>query len=188
MTAIRKGFVTAGAIHGALLTLWLGYEVTGKIYRENLRLDFRISEAAGSQRAGAGSATDQSESENDTAAPEDNGQANTPAAGTTTPGTNPGESGGGYASQNLSAISGMIHGRIHYPRIARRNNWQGKALVHFIVGTDGRTYEVQLKESSGHEVLDESALETVRALDGLPKPPVPVPVTVPVYFRLKPAT
>ena len=185
MTAIRKGFITAGAIHGALLTLWLGYAVTGKIYRENLRLDFRISEAAGGERASAGSTTDQGE--NDTAAPEDNSQANTPVSGPATPGTKPGEPGGGYAGQNLSAISGMIHGRIHYPHIARRNNWQGKALVHFIVGTDGRTYGVQLKESSGHEVLDESALETVRALDGLPKPPVPVAVTVPVYFRLKPA-
>ena len=46
MTSLRKGFITAGAIHGALLTLWLGYELTGKIYRENLRLDFTLSTSA----------------------------------------------------------------------------------------------------------------------------------------------
>ena len=78
----------------------------------------------------------------------------------------------------------MIHGKVYYPRIARKNNWQGRVLVQFVVGTDGKTHDVALRESSGHHVLDESALETIRDLDSLPRPPLPVALSVPVHFRL----
>lgn len=182
MTSLRKGFIAAGAIHGALLTLWLGYELTGKIYRENLRLDFTLT--TGSKAGGKTSTAQETK-----AAPEEEGEQSQtspvnplPGAPTKGSGTQP---GGGYVEQNLSSISGLIHGRVYYPRIARRNNWQGRVLVHFVVGTDGKTSNVALRESSGHQVLDDSALATIRELEGLPRPPVPVPVTVPVHFRLK---
>ena len=181
MTSLRKGFIAAGAIHGALLTLWLGYELTGKIYRENLRLDFTLT-------AGGGAGGKNSTAQETKAPPEKEGEQSQtspanplPGAPAKGSGTQPGD---GYAHENMSSISGLIHGRVYYPRIARKNNWQGRVLVHFVVGTDGKTSDVALRESSGHRVLDESAIETIRELDGLPKPPVPVPLTVPVYFRL----
>jgi TonB family protein len=181
MTAMRKGVVTAGVLHGALLTLWLGYELTGKIYRENLRLDFTLTTGNASARAAGANQKEQSyerDAETSHGVPQNEttqGPANESAEG----------AAGIYAQQNLSSISGLIHGRVYYPRIARQNNWQGRVLVRFIVGTDGKTHEVALRESSGHHVLDQSALETIRDLDGLPRPPFPVPLTVPVHFKLK---
>lgn len=181
MTSLRKGFIAAGAIHGALLTLWLGYELTGKIYRENLRLDFTLSTNA----SPGGKATPASEP----SAATDTEGLDAPATPAAAPPAGPAngsgtEPGGVYAQQNMSSISGLIHGRVYYPRIARKNNWQGRVIVHFVVDTDGKARDVTLRESSGHKVLDDSALETIRELDGLPRPPVPVPVTVPVHFRL----
>lgn len=182
MTSLRKGFITAGAIHGALLTLWLGYELTGKIYRENLRLDFTLT--TGSSAGGKPSSAQEMHT-----APDEEGQQSQTSPASPLPGTpangSGAQRGGGYAEQNLSSISGLIHGRVYYPRIARTNNWQGRVLVHFVVGTDGKTSDVALRQSSGHQVLDESALATIRDLDGLPRPPVPVPLTVPVHFRLR---
>lgn len=183
MKALERGFLTAGAIHGALLTLWLGYELTDKIYRDNLRLDFTLTSGTTESGAPTTARTEQATSD---AGQEADSNSSTP--------TNPGaqgpangeknEMGTEYAGQNMASISGLIHGRVYYPRIARKNNWQGRVLVHFVVGTDGRAHDVSLRESSGHQVLDQSALETIRELDGLPRPPVPVPLTVPVHFRL----
>ena len=181
MTAIRKGLVTAGVLHGALLTLWLGYELTGKIYRENLRLDFTLTTGSASARAAGANPKEQSyerEAERTHAGPQNEtipSPANESAGG----------AAGIYAQQNLSSISGLINGRVYYPRIARQNNWQGRVLVHFIVGTDGRAHSATVRESSGHQVLDQSALETIRDLAGMPTPPLPVPLTVPVHFKLK---
>ena len=184
MTSLHKGFITAGVIHGALLTLWLGYELTGKKYRDSLHLDFTLLTGASSGAKGESEPARSTDSQNGSG--EFSSAPKAPAAGK--PATREGgESGDEYAQQNLSSISGMIHGKIYYPRIARKNNWQGRVLVRFLVDTDGKTREVMLRESSGHQVLDESALETIRELEGLPRPPVPVAVTVPVFFRLKPA-
>ena len=182
MTSLHKGFITAGASHGLLLTSWLGYELTGQIYRESLRLDFTLS--LGGKTSAVPEATSQG-----AAATSDDGEKLPDAPAERNPGGpagSPGhETGGGYAEQNMSSISGMIHGRVYYPRIARRNNWQGRVLVHFVVGTDGKTSDITVRESSGHSVLDESAIETIRDLEGLPRPLLPVPLTVPVHFRLR---
>ncbi|MDX1250712.1 MAG: energy transducer TonB [Gammaproteobacteria bacterium] len=50
-----------------------------------------------------------------------------------------------------------------YPVLARRNGWEGQVLLKVVLGGDGRLIRVEVQESSGHEALDQSALETVRA-------------------------
>jgi protein TonB len=49
-----------------------------------------------------------------------------------------------------------------YPRVARDNNWEGRANVRVGFGADGRRSSVAVVRSSGHEVLDREALDTVR--------------------------
>lgn len=49
-----------------------------------------------------------------------------------------------------------------YPMAARRMGWQGKVLVSVEVRADGRAGQVQVQQSSGHQVLDEAALRAVR--------------------------
>jgi protein TonB len=75
-----------------------------------------------------------------------------------------------------------------YPRAAMDNNWEGRADVRVSFGADGRRSSIVVVRSSGHEVLDRQALDTVT------KAFVPVPPAlrgkefafeIPVIFNLK---
>lgn len=58
-----------------------------------------------------------------------------------------------------------------YPPLARENNWQGDVLVAVSVGANGQA-SVDLKASSGHEVLDRQALQMfAQAARAVPVPP-----------------
>ena len=52
-----------------------------------------------------------------------------------------------------------------YPRAARDNNWEGRASVRVSFGADGRRSPVTVVRSSGHEILDREALDTVTRAD-----------------------
>ncbi|AGY56809.1 energy transducer TonB [Gloeobacter kilaueensis] len=49
-----------------------------------------------------------------------------------------------------------------YPEIALQNNWEGKVIVKAYINADGSVGEVRVARSSGHDELDEAALEAVR--------------------------
>ncbi len=49
-----------------------------------------------------------------------------------------------------------------YPRLARVRGWEGVVEVRITVAADGRVTDVQIETSSGHTLLDDSALEAVR--------------------------
>jgi protein TonB len=49
-----------------------------------------------------------------------------------------------------------------YPMIAKRRGWQGTVLLEVEVKENGRPGSVKVRESSGREILDQSALRTVR--------------------------
>jgi protein TonB len=59
-----------------------------------------------------------------------------------------------------------------YPRVARDNNWEGRATVRVVYAADGRRASIALARSSGHEVLDRQALDTIAKAD------VPVPAAL----------
>lgn len=75
-----------------------------------------------------------------------------------------------------------------YPVVARRNGYQGRVVVRLEVAADGRATGAEVLQSSGYDVLDQSAVDTLRdwklepALAG--GRPVPGSVNVPVRFRL----
>lgn len=76
----------------------------------------------------------------------------------------------------------------HYPMSARRNGQQGRVVIRIAVAADGHATAAEVVESSGHAVLDQSAVDTLKtwrldpALAG--GKPVPGQVNVPVRFRL----
>lgn len=76
-----------------------------------------------------------------------------------------------------------------YPLAARRHGAQGRVLLSVQVGADGASHEVLLKHSSGHALLDDSALQTVRRWRFVPAQrgatPVESWVDVPILFRLE---
>ena len=58
-----------------------------------------------------------------------------------------------------------------YPRAAIDNNWEGEVVVLLSIGADGRIAGLQVRKSSGYEILDRQALDMFRNA----KPFVPVP-------------
>ncbi len=91
-----------------------------------------------------------------------------------------------YLKEKLSVISQIIQKNISYPPIARRMGWEGRVVLSIKLCTDGTVKEIKVLESSGYEVLDRNAVDTVRRVSGLfPKPPVEVVVKVPVNYRLE---
>lgn len=76
-----------------------------------------------------------------------------------------------------------------YPFAARRRGIEGRVLLSVLVHADGASGGVTLKQSSGHTMLDASALDTVRRWRFLPArrgaTPVESRVDVPIVFRLE---
>lgn len=78
-----------------------------------------------------------------------------------------------------------------YPQVARMRGWQGTAKVSLQIDADGTASNPAISESSGKQMLDDQALETVKkAMPQLPLPPEllrgkPFSIVVPVVFRLE---
>ncbi|HEY9381461.1 MAG TPA: TonB family protein, partial [Burkholderiales bacterium] len=49
-----------------------------------------------------------------------------------------------------------------YPRYARAREWEGRVTVRLDIGADGRAQRIRVTKSSGHELLDNTALEMLR--------------------------
>lgn len=76
-----------------------------------------------------------------------------------------------------------------YPEEARRRGYEGQVRLEVEVLTNGSVGKVRVRTSSGYEVLDRSALETVKDWKFIPARfgtvPVKSTVIVPVTFQLK---
>lgn len=75
-----------------------------------------------------------------------------------------------------------------YPLIARQRHWQGTVLLRVYVGADGKALQVNIQRSSGHDTLDESALDAVKQWRFVPAKRGDSAeaswVTVPIVFEL----
>ncbi len=76
-----------------------------------------------------------------------------------------------------------------YPPMSRKLNEQGKVLVRVLIGVDGLPQKNELRQSSGFERLDQSALATVMKWRYVPGKRGGVPeamwFTVPISFTLE---
>jgi protein TonB len=76
-----------------------------------------------------------------------------------------------------------------YPQEARNKGYQGTVLLKVEVLPDGRVGEIELKESCGYDVLDQSALTTVKKWRFIParkgKGAISCWVIIPITFQLK---
>lgn len=86
-------------------------------------------------------------------------------------------------------LAGAVATRQRYPRLAQLRSWQGTAVLQLELAAAGGLLAVRVLSSSGHEILDQQALEMVRAVVPLPPLPgalagQPLTVDVPVVFRL----
>ncbi len=91
-----------------------------------------------------------------------------------------------YIKTQFSVISSIVQKNISYPPLARRMGWEGKVVLLIKLCEDGTLKEVRVLESSGYELLDRNAVETVQKVSKyFPKPSVEVVVKLPVVYRLE---
>lgn len=86
-------------------------------------------------------------------------------------------------------LGAAIQKHLKYPRLAEMRKMQGKVLVWVKQDENGNVVESRVEKSSGFDILDRQALETVKNASPLPLPPVVLrndsfTLTVPVIFSL----
>jgi protein TonB len=89
----------------------------------------------------------------------------------------------------LARFRQRIQDALVYPLAARRQGLSGSVELEVLVEPSGQIRSVRLLSSSSHAVLDEAALDTVRALPPLPLPEYlprrPLKIRLPVVFHLR---
>lgn len=95
----------------------------------------------------------------------------------------------GGAFESARAHAAYLHNpKPVYPPLAKRRQWEGKVLLRVQVLASGAVAAVSVAAGSGHEVLDEAALEAVRQWHFVPAKrggqAVDSWVNVPINFNL----
>ncbi len=95
----------------------------------------------------------------------------------------------GSARDYFEMVRLKIESRKKYPRPAMERQLEGRVVVRFVIEVDGRVASVELAERSQHDILNQAALEAVRAASPFPRPPRrffsgPVSLEVAIVFEL----
>ena len=76
----------------------------------------------------------------------------------------------------------------HYPDSARREGKEGRVLLRVLVDEEGRSKLIEVNTSSGHDMLDQAAIEALKKWRFMPArasgKPVETWVKVPIEFQL----
>jgi protein TonB len=89
-----------------------------------------------------------------------------------------------YIKQHYKYISRIVQSNISYPYIAKKMLWEGRVTLSFIIKGDGNVQDICLEQSSGFDVLDDNAKETVRNTAPFPPPVVEAKIILPIVYRL----
>ena len=82
-------------------------------------------------------------------------------------------------------IRQAIERHVIYPTIGRRLGWAGKVVLTFVLREDGSVEDVRVRESSGHQALDQSATQAVHRAVPLPHASESVQIVMPIEFALR---
>lgn len=96
--------------------------------------------------------------------------------------------GSGAAGGRFSAPNYGINPLPKYPPLAREKGYEGTVYLRVLVRADGRVGQLAIDRSSGHEILDRAAVDSVKGWAFLPAKkggkPVESWVLLPVKFAL----
>ena len=90
----------------------------------------------------------------------------------------------------ISRLNIEIQNNFKYPRLARRNGWQGKVILGLSVNSQGKIENAHIKTGSGHRILDQSALKALLSIKNIQKAENSFimdyqEITIPVIYRLQ---
>jgi len=89
-----------------------------------------------------------------------------------------------YLAEHFTFIRDKILKHLNYPIFARQRGWQGKVVISFIISSNGSIKEARVAQSSGYNVLDQSALAALKESAPFPRPPLEAQIVLPVVYRL----
>jgi len=86
----------------------------------------------------------------------------------------------------LGQIRAMIENAITYPAIARKLRLEGVAMIFFVLKPDGTVQTAKVAKTSGSEILDKKAIQTILSLSGqYPALGKTFELSIPIAFSLK---
>jgi len=86
----------------------------------------------------------------------------------------------------LGQIRAMIENTITYPTIARKLRLEGVAMIFFVLKPDGTVQTAKVAKTSGSEILDKKAIQTILSLSGqYPALGRTFELSIPIAFSLK---
>lgn len=88
-----------------------------------------------------------------------------------------------YLAEQFEYIKNLIEKNIKYPARALRMGWSGKVVVSFTILENGRVSNMKIISSSGHNLLDENIMDTIKTVEPFPKPPVSALLKIPFDYR-----
>ncbi len=99
---------------------------------------------------------------------------------------NPGHNG---SKDSLAYPDYSLNPKPKYPRVARKRGYEGEVKLKVLVLADGKVGEIEVVRPSGHKVLDNEAIQTVKDWIFVPGKQdgkeISSWVTVPITFQLK---
>ncbi|MEO5357634.1 MAG: energy transducer TonB [Nitrospirae bacterium YQR-1] len=89
-----------------------------------------------------------------------------------------------YVKENFIYIRDMVMKQVSYPHSAKKMGICGKVTISFVVTESGVVDELKVEESSGHGLLDDSAINAVKQAAPFPKPVVSAKIVLPITYKL----
>lgn len=88
-----------------------------------------------------------------------------------------------------AALQSRLASNFEYPWLARKRGWEGQVTLSLRVNNDGGLSNWQVSTTSGHAVLDRSALKAAKAIRHLPEAEEllggqPLHLMIPVHYQL----
>ncbi len=104
-------------------------------------------------------------------------------------GQGPGSGAGSALQGYLKEVRRLLEKQKDYPLMARRRNIQGVVALVFTIGSGGQIEGARISRSSGQDLLDEAAQNTLRRVGKFPPFPAELnrqklTIEVPLAFRL----
>ena len=94
--------------------------------------------------------------------------------------------------KSKARVTSIIHKELNqhftYPKLAVRSNWQGKVVLSLQVSSKGKITNIKLNNSSGYDILDRAAINSLSKVEKLPEIsswlPFDIDLEFPIIYKL----